>query len=47
VAEHSWFCVQKGAGALQSAFDWQAMQFPLAVSQIGRSPEQLAFDVQP
>lgn len=38
---------QKGVGARQSPFDMQATQSPLPVSQIGLSPEQPAFDVQP
>lgn len=38
---------QKGVGALQSPFDKQATHSALPVSQIGLSPEQPAFDVQP
>ena len=39
--------VQNRVGAEQSRFDMQATHSALAVSQIGLSPEQFAFDVQP
>jgi hypothetical protein len=38
---------QKGVGGRQSPFAMQATHSPLPVSQIGLSPEQPAFDVQP
>jgi hypothetical protein len=39
--------VQSGVDAGQSTLDMQATHSALAVSQIGLSPEQFAFDVQP
>lgn len=45
--EHQSFEVQKGVGAAQSRLDLQATHSELSVSQIGSSPEQPAFDVQP
>jgi hypothetical protein len=45
--EHCSCAVQNGVGAVQSTLDLQATHSALAVSQIGSSPEQPAFDVQP